>query len=270
MSDKPLIFLKLGGSLITHKSQPHTARPEVLSRLAQEIVSAWQAKPDMRLLLGHGSGSFGHIPAQRYATRQGVKTREQWIGFFEVWKEASDLNRLVLDSLHSVGLPAIALPASASVTAQAGEVADWNLFPIKTALKSGLLPVIFGDVVFDREWGGTILSTERLFAHLARHCVPKRLLLAGLEEGVWADFPSRSRLISEITPENIGSLRESLGDSLAVDVTGGMHSKVMEMLYLVQQVPGLEVIIFSGETPGALERILLGDYAGTVIRNPVG
>ncbi len=35
-----LVFLKLGGSLITVKDRPHTPRLDVLERLAQEIAGA--------------------------------------------------------------------------------------------------------------------------------------------------------------------------------------------------------------------------------------
>ena len=75
-----------------------------------------------------------------------------------------------------------------------------NLAPLKSALANKLLPVIHGDVVFDEARGGTILSTEDLFTHLAHQLHPKRILLAGLEAGVWEDFPARTHLIEEITP----------------------------------------------------------------------
>jgi isopentenyl phosphate kinase len=44
-----------------------------------------------------------------------------------------------------------------------------------------------------------------------------------------------------------------------------MRSKVSQMLDLVEQVPGLSATIFSGETPGALERAILGEPIGTLI-----
>jgi len=47
-----------------------------------------------------------------------VHTSEEWLGFAEVWWDASALNRLVMDALHEAGLPAIALPPSASVIAR--------------------------------------------------------------------------------------------------------------------------------------------------------
>jgi isopentenyl phosphate kinase len=264
-STQELQFLKLGGSLITHKDRPRTARPKILERLALEILSSLNDAPSLQLVLGHGSGSFGHVTGKKYGTRQGVQTPEGWRGFAEVWWDASALNRLVMDALHQAGLPAISLPPSASVVARDGQVAAWDLQPLRAALKAGLLPVVFGDVIFDTVRGGTILSTEDLFAHLAAQLRPRRLLLAGIEPGVWADYPACTRLVPQITPENLPEVAPALGGSASTDVTGGMAGKVQEMLALVQQNPGLEVSIFSGETPGAVEKALSGAQVGTRI-----
>jgi isopentenyl phosphate kinase len=265
-----LYFLKLGGSLITEKTRPHTPRLGVLDRIALEIARVMEFNPHLHVLLGHGSGSFGHVPARRYATRQGVSTPEEWRGFAEVWREAAALNRLVVDALLRAGLPVVAFPPSASVFAGAGVVQEWNLEPIRRALNAGLLPVIYGDTVFDSVMGGTILSTEDLFAHLAQELKPECILLAGLEAGVWADFPVCENFITEITPAAFQEGSISLSGSAAADVTGGMRSKVEHSLAMVQQIPGLEILIFSGEEPGAVEKTLLGERLGTRIRSNPG
>jgi isopentenyl phosphate kinase len=182
-----------------------------------------------------------------------------------VWREAAELNHLVMAALHAVGLPAVAFPPSAAVIARDGQVSTWELTPLQRALEAGLLPVVYGDVVFDEQRGGTILSTEDLFMHLARALRPRRLLLAGLEPGVWADYPACTRLVSEITPANYPSLQASLGASAATDVTGGMAGKVAQMMELVEELPRLEVLIFSAEQPGILGRVLGGGNSGTVL-----
>jgi isopentenyl phosphate kinase len=260
-----LCFLKLGGSIITDKTRPHTPRLEVLSRLAYEIAAAREANPAMRLLIGHGSGSYGHVPASKYGTRLSVNTPAEWQGFVEVWKEAAALNHIVVEALSSVGLPVLALPASASVTASDGKVSTWNLEPLISALKMELVPVIYGDAIFDQVRGGTILSTEDLFQYLTPQLHPLRLLLAGFEEGVWADYPARVKLVSEINHQNIAFVSQALNGSASVDVTGGMQSKVMQMLSLVEENPGLEVWIFSGERPGNVLQALSGQACGTRI-----
>jgi isopentenyl phosphate kinase len=260
-----LIFLKLGGSLITDKTRPYTARSKKLDALAAEIASVMAENKDLRLVLGHGSGSFGHAAASLHATRLGVSTPEAWQGFAEVWYQASRLTRLVVEAFHRANLPVVAFSPAASAIAQDGKVSIWESFPIQAALSNGLLPIIHGDVAFDRIRGGTILSTEDLFTYLAHQIHPQRILLAGLEDGVWADFPSCEHLLREITPDNISQLTPSLGAAAGIDVTGGMYSKVTGMLSLLKEIPDMEILIFSGERPGNLRRALLGENPGTLL-----
>jgi len=68
---KELVLLKLGGSLITDKTRPYTPLLEVMDDLSQQIVTALRSQPDLRLVLGHGAGSFGHVAASEYKTRDG-------------------------------------------------------------------------------------------------------------------------------------------------------------------------------------------------------
>ncbi|RPI96724.1 MAG: isopentenyl phosphate kinase family protein [Chloroflexi bacterium] len=276
---KELIFLKLGGSLITDKTQPYTPKLDVIEDVALQISTAFQAQPDLRLVIGHGSGSFGHVAATEYHTRDGfvpqppqLTGQEQdateggyWKGFAEVWYQASALNRFVMKALHKVNLPAIALPPSANVIASDGKVSIWEMTSISMALASGLVPVIYGDVTFDEVRGGTILSTEDLFSHLARALNPDRILLAGLEAAVWEDFPARTRKIETITPESFSQVAGNIEKAAGADVTGGMKSKVTQMLELVQQNHLLKIQIFSGAEPGNIVRALTGETLGTWI-----
>jgi isopentenyl phosphate kinase len=275
---KELVFLKLGGSLITDKTKPYTPLLEMMDDLALQIATSLHSQPDMRLVIGHGAGSFGHVAASEYKTRDGyprpspLTHRERdatednyWKGFAEVWYQASSLNRYVMEALHKAGLRTIALPPSGSVIASDGQVAVWETTPIRMALAAGIAPVIFGDVVFDEVRGGTILSTENLFAYLVKAMAPDRVLLAGLEAAVWEDFPARTRRIERITPESFEEIKHGVGGSAAADVTGGMEAKVREMLDLVQETPGLRIQIFSGTQPGNLVRALLGETLGTEI-----
>ncbi len=264
-----LAFLKLGGSLITDKNTPQTALPAVLARLAAEIRSALQDNPELRLVIGHGSGSFGHIAARKHATRGGVASPAAWLGFAEVWQAARALDQLVIDALAYAGLPVLAFPPSAGIITRSGQVVSWDLAPLQAALAAGLVPVVYGDVIFDQAIGGTILSTEELFLHLAPRLMPDRILLAGIEPGVWQDFPACTRLVETITPASYAAVAHLLGGSAAVDVTGGMLSKVRSMLDLLPMLPNLHTSIFSGLQPGAVHAALLGRPSGTLLHSNV-
>ena len=275
---KELVFLKLGGSLITDKTQPYTPQLDVIKDVALQIATVLQTHPNLRLVIGHGAGSFGHVPASEYHTRDGLprssplihRERDEsedsyWKGFAEVWYQASALNRFVVKALHKAGVRAIALPPSSSVIASNGQVLVWETTPIRMSLSSRIVPVIFGDVVFDEIRGGTILSTEDLFTHLAHALNPERILLAGLETAVWEDFPTRTQKIEKITPGSYADVSEGVGKSTGADVTGGMQSKVDQMLELVQKNSELTVQIFSGAQPGNIVRALTGEVLGTLI-----
>ena len=182
-----------------------------------------------------------------------------------MWYQASTLNRYVVQALFEAGIPAMTFSPAASVWSDGGQVAQWDLSQIEYALERGIVPVVHGDVIFDRSKGGTILSTEDLFEHLARELRPERILLAGLEEAVWADFPERRHRMEILTRESFRTIRSGVGKASGADVTGGMESKVNQMLDLVDEIPGLSALIFSGEESGNLEKTLKGENLGTLI-----
>lgn len=259
-----LLFLKLGGSLITDKTAVEAVRPEVLARLAREIEQAQRAQPERQLLLGHGSGSFGHVAAARYDTRQGVQTAEQWRGFAEVSAAAARLNRLVVEALLEAGVAAVALQPSASAICRDGRIVSLAIEPVRQALAAGLVPVVYGDVAFDRVRGGTIISTEEIMTFLAAGLKPSWLLLAGETAGV---LDEQGKVIPLITRSNFQKTGAALGGSRGTDVTGGMAGKVRTMLDLVETWPALKIRIFSGLEPGEVTEALLrpAAAAGTII-----
>ncbi|MEN8098147.1 MAG: isopentenyl phosphate kinase [Chloroflexota bacterium] len=248
-----LVFLKLGGSLITDKLRPRTERRPVIRRLAQEIQSALQACPDMKLLIGHGSGSFGHVEAQRYQTRQGVRTEDDWLGFSHVVHSAATLHRTIIGAFLLENLPVVGIQPFSTARCSNGQIVDMDWEFVSNVFDNGLIPVVYGDASFDEEIGGTIISTEEIFSFLAQKLLPRSILIAGISDGVIGvdDQP-----LERITPKDLSHLREIVKGSSAVDVTGGMASKVDLMLKLTGSHPKMTVRIFSGERIGNVKRIL--------------
>ncbi|MBK7452645.1 MAG: hypothetical protein IPJ46_02705 [Anaerolineales bacterium] len=163
------------------------------------------------------------------------------------------------------GLPAVSLHPSSSLVSKNRKVTSHNILTMRKALEAKLLPVVHGDVAFDESLGGTILSTEDVFAFLVEEFSPTRILLAGIEAGVWADFPARTTLVKQIPLSDYEKMRAGIGGSASTDVTGGMKAKVEEMLELVKKNKGLSVQIFSAEEQGSLTRALNGENVGTLL-----
>ena len=278
-----MIFLKLGGSLITDKTRGNTPRLDVIARLAREVHSAIGHRQS-KIVLGHGSGSFGHAAAKRHGTRAGVHDEAGWRGFAEVSVAAQRLNRIVADALHDAGVPVFSACPSASARCEDGKLVYLDVAPIAAVLAHGLVPLVMGDVAFDSVRGGTIVSTEEVFAYLAEHLPVTHVLLAGETEGVYkmleprrsgdteiqrdsSESPSlrSSAVIPKITPHNWDGIRGGVGASHGADVTGGMLGKVRDMLTLVQAHPALTVRIFSGLVEGNVQRMLAGEHLGTQV-----
>lgn len=259
-----MVFLKLGGSLITDKSRRETPQLAVIQRITKEISEALRAKPGMKLLIGHGSGSYGHPAAAEFGIRAGAETEEEWRGFAEVWAAANRLHRIMMDAFIDGGLSVFSFPPSSCALADRGEIIDFAEKPLRGAIDAGRLPVVYGDIAFDQAQGASIVSTERVLSYLAGLLGPERILMAGVEEGVYEHYPTRDRVLPEITPTMLDDIQ--LKGSEATDVTGGMAHKVDQAIELADLHPELEVRIFSGVTSGNVQAALLGYALGTRVR----
>lgn len=263
-----LIFLKLGGSLITDKRVAGHFQSEIVQRTAHEIAAACAAQLELQLVIGHGSGSFGHVAAQKYGTANGVYSPADWRGFAEVATTARALNALMMDVLHAVNLPVFGIQPSATAACHNGELHSLELTPIRAALDHGLIPVLYGDVALDDVRGGAIISTEALFFFLAEHLHPDRIFLLGEVEGVYG---ADGAIIPRITPRTFGQFAGALGGSHGTDVTGGMAAKVRSMVGLVTRLPNLQICICGGTQPGQVARYLTmarnDELPGTMICN---
>jgi isopentenyl phosphate kinase len=253
---KNLVFVKLGGSLITDKSRPYTIREDVIKRICKEIHEARKGKP---LLIGHGGGSFPHVSAKRYETHKGFINDKSWEGFVRVQDDAAKLNRIIVSSLIGAGEKAMSFKPSASCIARDDRIIEGYIKPIESALSEGLIPVPYGDVCLDLKKGFCIISTEEVFRFLAKKLKPERIIMAGKTDGV---LDSEGNVIKEIRKNNFENIKKSLttSDGFA-DVTGGMVLKVEKSLET-----GIETEIINGLKAGVLKRSFLGERGlGTII-----
>lgn len=267
MKIEKLVFVKLGGAAITDKLSQRTALPDNIQRLASEIARARKMNPKMRIVVGHGSGSFGHFSAQKHGTRQGVKTEQDWLGFAEVWDDARQLNELVLHAFLASGLPVIAFPPSAWLITEDRKPINYLVEPLQQALRNNLIPVVNGDVIFDNTLGGTIISTEEVFSLLADELRPDQIILASREPGIWQDYPVNSILAEVISESELHKASTSIRGSAGMDVTGGMARKVSVMMEILHRHPETSISILSGMLPDSLYNALVDKPSGTLLKS---
>jgi isopentenyl phosphate kinase len=258
-----LTLLKLGGSLITDKQAVEAARPAVLARLAAEIAAAAPALGGT-LVVAHGSGSFGHVAARRHGLAGGLRGAGQLAGVSLTQERAANLHWQVVAALAVAGLSPFSLAPSSSVVAAAGVPESLALEPLLLALGRGLLPVLYGDIVLDREQGVAICSTERLFDLLARQLAAhgrrvRRVIWLGETDGV---YDAAGHPVPRLDAAGLAVLQRGRGGGAVVagaagtDVTGGMLHRVETALALAAR--GIPSLIANGTTPGLLASALRG------------
>lgn len=256
-----LYLVKLGGSLITDKNKPFAERPETIKRLCQEIHDARKMRQNLSLIIGHGGGSYPHVPATKFRTAEGIVDKRSLTGIAEVQEAAAKLNRIIVRVLIDAGENAVSIQPSACSFAKNGRIQEFYSGSLEKFLKLDMLPVVFGDVVLDTEKGCCILSTEVILAYLAKKLNGQKIILCGITDGV---LDKKGEVISKITPANYDQIKKHLGTSNGIDVTGGMLHKVEEMLELAKKE--ISSLIINGNKQGLLKKTLLGqDIIGTKI-----
>lgn len=264
---KELIIVKLGGSVITKKSEETAeVNKENLKRLTREIAEA-KKKKKFQLLLVHGAGPFGHVPARRYALAEGLKSERQIVGFVKTHQLMEELNFQVVKALQEESLDVLAFQPSAVGLLDNKKLLYFPTRVLEELLALNIIPVLYGDVLIDKSTGVNILSGDHLVPFLAKKLIANRVILCADVDGIFTEDPKKNEKaekLSFLTFANLHKIRE-LNGSNYTDVTGGMKRKVYELLELARK-NDIEVEIINGLKEGLLKRTLLGEKGlGTII-----
>ena len=246
-------ILKIGGSILTDKTNESlvdAARCSEIKRVAEEVA----AHPG-ELVLVHGAGSFGHVPARRY----GLPALFSAEGLRVTHSSVVRLNDLMVEALSEAGLSPLPVHPLSCVLLKDGRIERFAREPIEEMVRDGLLPVLHGDVAMDVTRKAGIVSGDQIVPYLARALHAEVVAVGSNVDGVMAS----GRLVPEITRKDLPSIERHLGASAGVDVTGGMRGKLLEMLDLSDA--GISSIIFNAAKKGNIARALCGESVGTKV-----
>ncbi|MGC8710495.1 MAG: isopentenyl phosphate kinase [Candidatus Micrarchaeia archaeon] len=259
-----LYLLKFGGSMITDLSKPNTPKQDAIRRVLKEVDNA-RKEGNFNIILGHGSGSFAHIPAKQYSVNEGIINKDSRKGAALTYLSAKELNNIVINTALDLGIDAFPFSPSSFGLAEEGKIIDGTVAPIETAMEKGFLPIVYGDVSIDKRKGVSIASTEEVFRFIASKMMPKKVFLATDVTGVYDRDPKEhddARLIKVVDKGNIMDILQNTGSSKGrVDVTGGMRGKLSNLYYICKET-GAEGYIFNALDEGVIKDILLGRYKG--------
>jgi isopentenyl phosphate kinase len=259
-----MFIVKLGGSVITHKSQECSFRVDIMDGLAQRIQQTGK-----EMILVHGAGSFGHILAKQYKLNDGFQSDNQLQGFSLTHARVQELNSLVLQSLHSHDIPAVSLPPHA-ITLLNNHVLEQMEYAIFSEyLQRGFVPVTFGDVVLDTALRLSICSGDLLVRALAERFQPEKVVFVVDVDGLYTSNPKQdadAEFIETITRDDLERLTTK-ADAQA-DVTGGMKGK-LDTIKTISSF-GVDTVVVNGNKPDRVYDVLMNTpcRATTVVGEP--
>ncbi|MFW9896015.1 MAG: amino acid kinase, partial [Candidatus Thorarchaeota archaeon] len=151
--EKKAVVLKLGGSLLTDKSNPYTLRENALKVVAQEIKECIDLGLIEELGIIHGVGSFGHPPVLKHNLHKGFRNPDQLKKLSKTQHIVNSYRSEIAKNLLDVGIPVNLMHTSSLLTGNAMRITDYSLNALKGFLSLGMVPLIGGDMMYDDKMG---------------------------------------------------------------------------------------------------------------------
>ena len=212
-------MVKLGGSAISDKSRPmsyNRASVRSVAGLVKRLLGrGWG------VVLIHGGGSFAHPVAMAYGLDRGIVDDGQLIGVPLTLATLNGLNSLILVEFAKAGIPTYTVKAGSIFMRIDSEVEGFGVGLLVRLMGRGVVPVIYGDVIFDSKRTFSIISGDEIMYYLARELKPKLALFLIDLPGVFEEGPGKGSLIRVLKPGGGLKIREG-----GIDVTGGLSSKL--------------------------------------------
>jgi isopentenyl phosphate kinase len=256
---RPPVIIKLGGSVITDKTKPSTARLEVIRMLVEEIARV-KSHP---IILVHGGGSFGHFLAEKYELHHGGHSKTKKLGVTQTFYEMTELGQIILSAFQKARRPAVSIHSSSIIVTLKGRIAHMDLEALRFYLNGNFIPILSGDVTADSVTGFTIVSGDQIVMYLARLLNAPLVIFASDVDGLYTADPKQdtsAKRIPLITPATLEQVMEKVAMGAAegaADVTEGMRGKITEILEGLPESG--EAIVCDLREAGTLARILAGN-----------
>lgn len=256
-----LMILKVGGSATTFKEENELkTKDEVIERVAEEIKAA-KEKHDFNLVLVHGAGPFGHKLVHEYDVIDGIKDERGVEGFVKTHNSVGALNKKYVDIFAEKGLLLMPFQPSAIITNTDKKISHFNTEELEKimTISPKIIPVLYGDMVFDEKLKGSIVSGDAIISFLAKKFKAEKVLFGSDVDGVFTADPKtnpEADLIPKIDNQNFEEILKKVEGAKAIDATGGMKNKLLE---LKEKLKGIKTVIFNLTQEENLQKLLAGE-----------
>ena len=245
-----MILIKLGGSIITNKEKPLSARRKTINNILKQIRKIKEPK-----IIVHGGGSYGHYWSVKYGMHT-KPAKYDLKGVSVVKNSMIELNKIILDAAAKNKLNPYSLPPTDFMSGNRSIKS--KILTINDIAKSGLTPITYGDALWYGQKKSYILSGDVIMTTLANTLKPRLCIFALNVDGVYSNMKSK-KLIYDFKKE-----QPSISTNKS-DVTGGMTRKITEAVKISRS--GLKVFFVNGNKPQRITDAVSGKkFEGTLFR----
>ena len=245
-----MILIKLGGSIITNKKKPLSARRKIIDNTLKQI-----RKIKEPIIIVHGGGSYGHYWSIRYNMHT-KPARYDLKGVSVVKNSMVELNKIILDAAVKNRLNPYCLPPTDFMKGNSSIKS--KILAINDMAKSGLVPITYGDALWYGQRKSYILSGDVIMTTLARILKPRLCIFVLNVDGVYSNMKSK-KLIYDFKKEKPAITTNKM------DVTGGITRKITEASKISRS--GLKVFFVNGNKPQRITDAVYGKkFEGTLFR----
>ena len=154
-----MILIKLGGSIITNKEKPLSARRKTIESVLKQIRKIKEPK-----IIVHGGGSYGHYWSVKYDMHT-KPAKYDLKGVSVVKNSMIALNKIILDMAVKNRLNPYSLPPTDFMSGNRSIKS--KILTINDIAKSGLTPITYGDALWYGQKKSYILSGDVIMTALA-------------------------------------------------------------------------------------------------------
>jgi isopentenyl phosphate kinase len=167
---------------------------------------------------------------------------------------------MITKEFQEAGLPVNLLHPSSMLVAEKMQITKSFFEPLKGWMNLGMIPLLGGDLLYDKTMGFSIGSGDELAIVLARELQAKHLIFAMDELGVYDIDPKKNphaKLLTEIGINDLGGIIEGLEQLGKADASGAIKGKLSYIAAVKDLIEGgLETTLLSMMKYGNL-RVLL-------------
>ncbi|TFG29734.1 MAG: type 2 isopentenyl-diphosphate Delta-isomerase [Promethearchaeota archaeon] len=227
-SSNKIILLKLGGSLLTDKNKPFSIREGIIKNAIKQIIDA-----KVKIILIHGGGSFGHPVAKKFNISAGLnpKIPDQILGLAETHQSMNKLNSYIVNLFLEQKYPTLSLQTSSIFVKNINKISTYSIDIIEAALDLNILPILYGDIILDKQGSFSIISGDKIIlelcANLNKYNVSKVIFTIETDGLFITDMKNKTKSIlttkcyfSDLEKLDLANLGEK------IDVTGGIRGKI--------------------------------------------